>query len=116
MVPGVWRHSIGGQIGLTRRVAVALDLPQHVTTQMEAKQFTVTTISKLVFDLLARDGSIARDTDVASSITGVDSTWHHHRQPAVLEALVDTRPKRHVPQLRFDGHGAYRAGGLLNLC
>jgi hypothetical protein len=63
-----------------------------VTTQVETKRTTVTIVSKLVFDLRARDWLIARNAYMAGSIAGVDSGRHHHRQPTVLDALADAQP------------------------
>src|SRR5215469_8532352 len=70
----------------------ALDLPHHMTTQVETERPAVTVVSKLVFDLCAGDGLSASNAYVARSIAGVDSGGHHHRQPTVRDELADTHP------------------------
>jgi hypothetical protein len=59
---------------------------------VEPKRPTVTTVSKLVFDLRAGDWLIAGNAYMPGSIAGVDPGWHHQRQPTVRDALADAQP------------------------
>jgi len=63
-----------------------------MTPEVETELTAVTIVGKLVLDVSARDRLIARHTDVARSITGVDSSRHHHRQPTGIDALAHAQP------------------------
>src|SRR5690348_2677399 len=97
MAMGSLRWLRSSQLGLPPFVPAgpcfsALYLPHCITTHMEAEPRPVTIVVKLIFDLSARDRLIASRAYVTRSVTGKNTSRHHHRQPTVLDALADAQP------------------------
>jgi hypothetical protein len=85
-----------------------------MAAQVKSQSTTIALVFNLVLNLGARDRSIACGARMSRAITAKDLLRNHYRQLTVVDELADARPQLGVPELRFSGHEAYPAEGVLN--